>query len=178
MTKVDLDFSRVAKLYPAWFRVGLLLFGAMIVVAMLWRYFSIKNELESRYLNNIHSRQSSQAMNESHVVAEVTMRYANETNQSLRLPWLIMFSALEEVKQAHSNISLLQVIPDKARAEVRLQGEAKKFAQITRFLNALKAHPRFQEVVLLNQYLVLPDSSLENNGNPIYTFSLQLKWQQ
>ncbi|MFW5440280.1 MAG: PilN domain-containing protein, partial [Methylophilaceae bacterium] len=145
------------------------------IVAGFLCYQSLQKELMAYQTSTNANPGQQQSLSNSPELNDA-ISHAIKTQQSLSYPWLKLLSHLETIKQTHKNIDFLNVVPNKAKSEMHLEGEAKSFDEITNLLNALKANEAFQDAVLVNQYLVEPDSPRENNGKPLYTFNLLLKW--
>jgi len=179
MRILDLDYAVTAKPYPIWVRFGLLLLGILAAVILGLYYQSLDATLASYQIEasaqDSQSQQQPVMQSADFDLGEAVM-FAKQTQQSLNYPWLELLSHLAEIKQAHEDIAFLNVEPNKARSEMRVEGEAKSFNDITNLLNALKADAEFKDAILVNQYLVEPESIDENNGQPLYTFNLLLKW--
>lgn len=176
MRNLDLDYAVIARPYPFWMRLVLLLLAIASIVMLVSYYQSLTAEMNT-YQAGITDSQFQEPVAGNDPVVNEAMSHAIKTQHDLSYPWLSLFSSLEAVKQSHKHIDLLNVIPNKAKSELRLEGEAKSFDQITHFLNDLKTDKAFEDAVLINQYLVEPDSLRENNGQPLYTFNLLLKWR-
>ncbi len=176
MRNLDLDYAVTVRPYPLWIRLALLLLAIVAIAALFSCYQSLESEMNT-YQAGLTDQQSQELVSGNNLALNEAMSHAIKTQQDLSYPWLALFSNLEAIKQAHKHIDLLNVIPNKAKSEMRLEGEAKSFDEITHFLNDLKADKAFEDAVLVNQYLVEPESLSENNGQPLYTFNLLLKWR-
>jgi len=175
MKRLDLDYALSAKPYPTWVRFSLLLLAASLLVMMAICYQTLKTEL-AQHQSAVTMSQQQEAKPSRPDLPEA-MNYAMKVEQSLNYPWLTLFSYLEDIKSKHQKIDLLKVEPSKAKAEIRLQGEAKNFDDITYLIQDIKAHEAFEDAVLINQYLVESETPAENNGKPLLTFNLLLKWR-
>lgn len=175
MKKLDLDYAVGAKPYPIWMRLGLLLLAIASATMMMRCYQSLQTELAA-HQGHISALESQQKPVKNDAQLNEAIAYAKKTQLSLNYPWLQLLSRLEGIKQSHPNIDFLNVVPNKTKSEMRLEGEAKSFDEITNLLIDLKADATFRDAVLVNQYLVEPESLTENNGKPLYTFNLLLKW--
>lgn len=175
MKRLDLDYAVAAQPYPFLMRLALLLLAIAFASMLALRYQALQATLaDAQGRAGLHARQQKPAANSAEL--DQAMAYAIETQRSLAYPWLQLFSRLESIKQSHPNVDFLNLVPNKAKSEMRLEGEAKSFDEITHLLNDLKSDAEFKDAVLVNQYLVEPDTLAENNGKPLYTFSLVLKW--
>ena len=107
---------------------------------------------------------------------EGSLKYAQQVQQQLNLPWMSMLTALEEVKKSNPNIHLLGIGPIKDRAEIKLNGEAMKFTDITHFLDELRANKVFSDAALVSQHLE-QDDSIKSQDKLIYVFEIKLDWR-
>jgi len=176
MRKLDLDYAVAAQPYPLWIRLGLMLSAIALIVMTVLCYQLMQQELVQQQAA-LSANDAVQQRQAERPQSDEVIAYATKTQRRLNYPWLQLFSDLEGVKQQHATINLLNIVPNKAKSEMRLEGEAKSFNDITRLLNDLKSHEAFEDAVLVNQYLVEPDSPSENNGQPLYTFKLLLNWR-
>lgn len=178
MTKpVDLDYAVLVRPYPLWFRLSLLLAAIGVLVSLGVMYQAMHVQLAAQQASEAANKTLHRAVSRNPQLDEA-LAFALQTQQSLNYPWLQTLSALETVKIQHPKIDLLSVNPNKEKSEIMLVGEASTFDDITRFINDLKANAAFGDAVLINQHLVEPDSVSQNNGGPIYTFTLNLNWRQ
>lgn len=104
------------------------------------------------------------------VLADNT-QLAQTVQQQLNVPWMAMLAGLEQMKKANPNIDLLSISPNKQRASIALTGEAATFAEITQWLDALRAYPAFGDAVLLNHHLE------QDATHVVYVFEVQVGWR-
>jgi Cu/Ag efflux protein CusF len=154
----------------------ILLVTALTLAVFLWVSYQqtqLKiNTLQQQYAAN----QNINSTVKPDPVTEEKLMLAHQTLQQLNLPWMPMLTALEMVKKANPNIALLNISPNKNRAEIKLIGEATDFADITRLLNGLRINEAFNDAVLVSQHLEQEDTK---NGQKklIYVFEMNVGWR-
>jgi hypothetical protein len=172
MSRLDIDFTCEAKLYLIWLRLGLLLAGvALLVVLWMWaRQLQVGIAQQSVQLQ---ARQPAAASGkiDPHLADRIAV--AARVQQSLQAPWLQALAQLEIVKSRYPGLQLLNVTPNRSKAEIIVTGEARQFDTITAFLQDLKKSAQFSDAVLQNQRLYEP----ENGRAPVYNFNAQLAWR-
>lgn len=106
---------------------------------------------------------------------EGNLKFALQAQQRLNLPWMPALSALEAVKKANPNIEFLSISPNKNRAEIKLNGEAATFADITHFLDDLRANAAFSDALLVSQHL--EQDADKPKPQVIYVFEINVGWR-
>ena len=169
----QLDFTSKTKAQL----ISLIFFVATLTLAtFLWLSYQqtqLKIDiLQQQRVANINAN----ATDKPDPVIEEKLMLAHQTQQQLNLPWMPMLTALEMVKKANPNIALLNISPNKNRAEIKLIGEATDFADITRLLNDLRINTAFNDAVLVSQHLEQEDAK---NGQKklIYVFEMNVGWR-
>ena len=89
--------------------------------------------------------------------------------QSLNLPWYELLSALESIKQEHSEVFLTAISPDVTNQQIMLRGQAKTLDSLLAFVDALNKKDTFSSVLPLNQQQIIPKA----DG---MQFTLKLEW--
>ncbi len=176
MKKLDLDYAVSVKPYPLAFRLGLLMLAVVSAIMMVVCYRALQSELGNYQAAAAAEKNAKQVTTSVRPELTDAINHANSVRESLAYPWLTLFSSLEAIKSEHAKVDLLKVVPNKARSEVRVEGEAKSFDEITYLINDLKSNKAFEDAILVNHYLVEPDSPTENGGKPLVSFNLLLKW--
>ncbi len=176
MKKLDLDYAVSAKPYPLGLRLSLLLLAVASVIMTVAYYRALQAELNHYQTVSATESRAKQVTTSNRPELTAASSHASNVRKSLSYPWLTLFSYLEAIKSKHAKVDLLKVVPNKARSEVRIEGEAKSFDEITHLINDLKSHEAFEDAILVNHYLVEPDSPRENGGKPLLSFNLLLKW--
>lgn len=172
MSRLDIDFARAARPYPLWLRLGLLLAG-LVLLAVLWMWARKLQSGIAQQSALLQARQPAAASGKIDPHLADRIAAAARVQQSLQTPWLQALAQLETVKSRHPELQLLNVTPNRSKAEIIVTGEARQFDVITAFLQDLKKSAQFPDAVLQNQRLHEP----ENGGAPVYNFSAQLAWR-
>ena len=103
------------------------------------------------------------------------VKSATTMQQQLNTPWMPMLAALEVVKSQNPAVLITTISPNNNQAEIKLSGEANTFAQITQFLNHLRANPTFSDAVLVSQHLE-QEVDMPNQA-PIVVFEVAIGWR-
>lgn len=151
---------------------ALLLLACGLAVALWWSYQYLQTQMH-------HLQQSGQVIAEPSRVFDASLLektdLAKQTQQRLNLPWMPMLSALEKLKQNNSAIQLMRINPNPSRGEIKLNGEAATFADITQLLTDLRAMPAFNDAVLVNQHL--EQDADKPASAPIVVFEMNIGWR-
>ena len=94
---------------------------------------------------------------------------ANQVLARKTLPWDELFRDIEA--SAEANVGLLSIQPEVATRQVRIGGEARDAATLTKYIGRLEAKPSLQNV-----YLVAHEMR-EAYGRKILRFELSASWQ-
>lgn len=172
--KVQLDFTGKTQTKTNLGDVILLL-GAISLAAFLWICYQQIQAKTSALQEQAQTSLETHPMARLDPVIEDKLKFAQQAQQQLNLPWMSMLSALEKVKKANPNVEFLNISPNKNRTEIKLNGEATAFADITRLLDILHANNAFSDAVLVNQHLE------QDTGKPesqvIYVFEINVGWR-
>lgn len=103
------------------------------------------------------------------------VKSATVVQQYLNTPWMPMLAALEAVKSQHPDVLITTISPNNSRGEIKLNGEANTFAQITQFLNQLRDNPTFSDAALVSQHL--EQEADKPNKAPIIVFEVMIGWR-
>ena len=103
------------------------------------------------------------------------VKSATTMQQQLNTPWMPMLAALEVVKSQNPAVLIKTISPNNNQAEIKLSGEANTFAQITQFLNQLRANPTFSDAALVSQHL--EQYANKPNQAPIVVFEVAIGWR-
>lgn len=172
--KVQLYFARKSQTKT---KLGdvILLLAAISVAAFLWINYQQTqakiSTLEQQAAANLMARP---IVKPDAAVAD-KLKIALQVQQQLNLPWMPMLAALEEVKKANPNIEFINISPNKNRSEIKLNGEATAFADITQLLNDLRANAAFSDAALVNQHL--EQDADKPKSQIIYVFEINLGWR-
>ena len=130
-------------------------------------------QLQNKLSQSIHIKaHQSQYVNTDYVNQ---VKSATTMQQQLNTPWMPMLAALEVVKSQNPAVLITTISPNNNQAEIKLSGEANTFAQITQFLNHLRANPTFSDAVLVSQHLEQEVDML--NQAPIVVFEVAIGWR-
>lgn len=167
--KVNLDFAEKSYINTnmwAW----CLLMAALLAVGFLYTQYQHTTEKIKQAEAKVQL--STLAKPNLSVVPELEdkIKLAQQTQHQLNLPWMQMLAALETVKAANPHIALLNISPNKSRAEIKITGETAQFSDITHFLDDLRTNASFTDAVLVSQHLEDDQSKL------LYVFEISLGW--
>lgn len=172
--KIQLDFSGKTQ---AKTKLGdvILLLGTISLAAYLWvSYQQTQTRISALQRQAEASLEARPSAGPDHAM-EDKLKFALQAQHQLNLPWMQTLSALEAVKKANPNIEFLSISPNKNRAEIKLNGEAVTFADITHFLDDLRANVAFSDALLVSQHLE------QDTGKPkpqvIYVFEINVGWR-
>jgi Fimbrial assembly protein (PilN) len=175
--KIQLDFAAKTQT-----KLGdlILLFGALSLAAFLWiSYQQIQAKINVLQQTEMDAERYSGAESRSGAkvdpAVQEQLKLSQQAQQQLNLPWMPMLAALETVKKANSNIQLLNISPNKNRAEIKLSGEAATFADITHLIDDLRANPAFSDAVLVSQHL--EQDADRPKSQVIYVFEINVGWR-
>ena len=130
-------------------------------------------QLQNKLSQSINIKaQQSQYVNTDYVNQ---VKSATTMQQQLNTPWMPMLAALEAIKSQNPAIFITTINPNNNQAEIKLSGEANTFAQITQFLNHLRANPTFSDAVLVSQHLE-QEVDMPNQA-PIVVFEVAIGWR-
>jgi hypothetical protein len=172
--KIQLDFAAKTHANTA---LGdlILLLGAIFLAIFLWINYQqtqTKINLLQQQADLPVDAYSSKKLDPA--LAD-NLALAQQSQLQLNLPWMPTLAALEAVKKTNPSIQLLNISPNKNRAEIKLSGETATFANIAHFIDDLRANPAFTDAVLISQHLEQdadkPKSSL------VYVFEINLGWR-
>lgn len=168
--KINLNFASNAQPKASlWAWLGLLV-GLVLLALLLLQYQAAQVNIQQ-----LEALSSQNAIAPMRTIVDPLLddqlKFAAIAQQQLNLPWLPMLAALEAVKAENPNIELLNISPNKSRAEIKLTGEAEVFSDITKLLDDLRINPAFTDAVLLNQHLEQDKSKL------LYVFEINIGWR-
>lgn len=167
----QLNFGvRAAK--PTILNACLLLLACGLAAVLWWGYHHLQAQVNQLQQNGQAVAQPSRVF-DAGLIEESNL--AKQTQQKLNLPWMPMLSALEKVKQNNPAIQLMRISPNPSRGEIKLNGEAATFADITQLLTDLRAAPAFSDAVLVNQHL--EQDADKPASPPIVVFEMNIGWR-
>lgn len=176
MSKLALNFAvpprRLNAWHPAW-GMALLLIGCSTLGYAIWHYqqqLAQRSQLQAQR-NELRSHtQPSSAPIATDLLPQIGQ--ANATYALVRAPWSDVFEAVEAARnKASHGIALLSVKASGDKRELNLSGEAKDFAALHAFTEALSEQAVFTSVTLSND-------KLSTGTLPIViTFDLRLTWR-
>jgi GspL periplasmic domain len=100
---------------------------------------------------------------------------AVQAQKALNLAWMPMLNAFETVKKNNADIKVVQLSPNKNRAEIKLKGETNDFGNLPKFLDDLRANAAFSDAVLTSHHLELEAD--KPKAPPIVVFEINVGWQ-
>jgi hypothetical protein len=100
---------------------------------------------------------------------------AVQAQKALNLAWMPMLNAFETVKKNNTDIKVVQLSPNKNRAEIKLKGETNDFGNLPKFLDDLRANAAFSDAVLTSHHLELEAD--KPKASPIVVFEINVGWQ-
>jgi hypothetical protein len=177
--KIQLDFADKAQTKT---KLGdlILLLGALFLAAFLWISYQQtqakidalqQTEMDVERYSGVEGRSGARVDS----VVQEQLKLSQQAQQQLNLPWMPMLAALEAVKKANSNIQLLNISPNKNRAEIKLSGEAATFADITHLIDDLRTNAAFSDAVLVSQHL--EQDADRPKSSAIYVFEINVGWR-
>jgi hypothetical protein len=167
----QLSFGTVAA-KPTILSTALLLLACGLAAALWWGYQYVQTQAHLLQQNGQVMVQPSRVA-DANLLEETSL--AKQAQQKLNLPWMPMLSALEKVKQNNPAIQLMRISPNPSRGEIKLNGEAATFADITQLLTDLRATPAFSDAVLVNQHL--EQDADKPASPPIVVFEMNIGWR-
>lgn len=172
--KIQLDFSGKTRTKTKLVDVILLL-GIISLAAFLWINHQQTQAQISALQQQVETSLETRPSTRPDSVIEDKLKFALQAQQQLNLPWMPALSALEAVKKANPNIEFLSISPNKSRAEIKLNGEAATFADITHFLDDLRANAAFSDALLVSQHL--EQDADKPKPQVIYVFEINVGWR-
>lgn len=172
MQKIHLNFASVKPMAASWQSLILWLL-ALGLASILWLSYQ-HNQARIALLQQQAAAHTSPRPMAADPAIEEKLKLAMQTQQALDVPWMPMLAALETVKAANPNVHLLSISPNKNRAEIKLNGEATAFADITHLLDDLRANKAFGDAALVNQHLEQDD---DKKSQLTYVFEINLSWR-
>lgn len=167
MRTADMNFIETRRYLLPW--TMLLLAGAALA-AMLLYYQSLQNRIAAlQQAQPTVLSQPSQALTPT---LQYAYQNAQQTRNALNVPWLQTLAALEAVQSRNPGIYLLSMQPNRAKAEILLNGEARDFAALNQYLIALQQQALFTDATLLNQRLVVSETVNDKLG-----FTISVTWR-
>jgi hypothetical protein len=108
---------------------------------------------------------------------DTQLLFAKQAQQELNTPWMSMLAGLEDVNQQNKDITVLQIKPNRARAEINIKAETNTFSHITTYLESLRKNPTFVDAALTSQHLEQMADGKQASSEPIYVFEVNVRWQ-
>ena len=169
--KIQLDFAGKPKIKLSDL---ILLLGALSLAAFLWVNYQ-QTQAKINVLQQAEIGAESRSGAKVDLAVQEQLKLSQQAQQQLNVPWMPMLAALETVKKANSNIQLLNIIPNKNRAEIKLSGEAATFADITHLIDDLRTNAAFSDAVLVSQHL--EQDADRPKSQVIYVFEINVGWR-
>lgn len=156
---------------------GFLLLCAVLILAgtMAWYFNQLRQQtmhIESmvdRLERRVSGRTAAAEVNPLPPVklAEI-MKFSNHAIHQLNLPWDVLFTQLEAAKS--DGIALLGIEPNAKSDAIKVEGEAKDYAAMLKYVRSLSA-----QGVLQNVYLTAHKMDDQNPDKPVH-FTLEASW--
>lgn len=167
MRAADMSFIETRRYLLSW--IMLLLAGAALMAILLY-YQSLQNRIAAlQQVQPTAMPRSSQALTPT---LQYAYQNAQQTRNALNVPWLQTLAVLESVQSSNPGIYLLNVQPNRAKAEILLNGEASDFTVLNLYLIALQQQALLGDATLLNQRLVVSET-----GNDKLGFTISVAWR-
>ncbi len=171
--KIQLDFAGKTETKT---KLGdlILLLGALSLAAFLWISYQ-QTQAKINVLQQTEIGAENLSSTKVDPAVQEQLKLSQQAQQQLNLPWMPMLAALEMVKKTNPNIQLLNISPNKNRAEIKLSGEAATFADITHLIDDLRTNAAFSDAVLVSQHL--EQDTDRPKSQIIYVFEINVRWR-
>lgn len=147
--QADINFAD-ARPPRLWAWLALLMTSAALV-GMLWHYQTLQQRI-AQLRQRLGETTAPQSAAPLPVALQPAWLNAQQTTSALNLPWLQTLTTLEQVQSSNPDIYLLGIQPNRNKGEIVLNGEARDFAALSAYLNALQR--QFGDATLLNHKLL------------------------
>lgn len=171
--KTQLGFTAKPQTKTSWWD-WILMLGALVLSAFLWLSYQQAQAKINQLQEQVEAGFNTQPNADINPAQRDQLKLAQQTQQQLNLPWMQMLTALEVIKKANPDIDLLNISPNSSRAEIKLNGEAKNFADITHLLDSLRTNAAFSDATLVSQHL--EQDADKPKSEVIYVFEINIGW--
>jgi Tfp pilus assembly protein PilN len=174
MRSLRLDYSNDGG-FRNLFGYLLLIIVALVAVSIGWYFNNLRQEsvqlesMSSRIEGRIYGRVMTSEVSQlpPAKLAEV-IKFSNHVIHQLNLPWDILFTQLESAKS--EGVALLGIEPNTKSTAIKVEGEAKDYAAMLKYVRSLS-----EQGVLKDVYLTEHKMDEQNPDQPIH-FSLEASW--
>jgi hypothetical protein len=167
---LNLEFGRpVTRRWPGYALLAIALLAAIAVG-------SLKSSMDSRLeryreelrglAQSAHSESKRRVQNDPQLQSQLAR--ANGVLDALTLPWEGMFTMVEGA--GTGGLGLLSIVPDPAKRELRISGQAKTLDDVLAYVGRLAAQPLFADVHLVSY------ATVQHDGLPAIEFSIAARW--
>jgi Tfp pilus assembly protein PilN len=168
MRRLELDFLRTRPAAP-W--VGWLLLAAGTALALdVGRGYVQAQAAVARHEALLAQAAPAARAPRARGASREDLAAARETIERLATPWGGLFAALEGTPT--EGVALLSVAPDPQGASVQIDGEAKDYAAVLAYLEALRRTPP-----LARAYLTRHEAGRARSRYPV-AFTIRAPWRQ
>lgn len=176
MQPLRLDYADHKKLRQQFGYVWLSL-AVLLAVNIAWYFNGLRQEVlqieakKSRLEQSVKSQVTSREV--SHLAPEKlaeVIQFSNRAIYQLNLPWDVLFTQLEAAKS--EGIALLGIEPNAQNTAIKVEGEAKDYAAMLKYVRTLS-----EQGVLQGVYLTEHKMDEQNPDKPIH-FILEASWAE
>ncbi|MEQ1767532.1 MAG: PilN domain-containing protein [Methylotenera sp.] len=176
MQPLRLDYTDYKNLRK---QFGYVLLGMTLLLAanIAWYFNNLRQEAthiedkKSRLALRVKSQVSTSEISQltPDKLAEV-IKFSNRAIYQLNLPWDILFTQLEAAKS--EGVALLGIEPNAQNKAIKVEGEAKDYAAMLKYVRTLS-----EQGVLQSVYLTEHKMDDQNPDKPIH-FTLEASWAE